>query len=156
MKNPQLGPHDLHMVVSGQDNTAKIFNATGKLLRGISALPHGVGGRDWTQHNADTPPGLYLLGDIVPTLTTDPQNIHDSYGPGYIYLVEQEGQESKYGRGGCGVHGGRQAGVEHPELKLTEGCIRIFDEDWLKLANSLKWTKKTGGQVWVTVIQAIQ
>ena len=54
----------------------------------MPALPHGVGG-DWHNHNGDTPPGLYMAGEIKYTEKNEPQLIWDEYGSTFIYLIEQ-------------------------------------------------------------------
>jgi len=155
-----MTPHDLHLVVDGTTNTAKMFDYNGLDLYEIPCLPHGVKGPGWTMQGGDTPPGTYLVGDWVPTLDTDDERTHQEYGVGYYYLIEQEGQESKEGRAGVGMHGGG-TGLADPmalvqELLKTLGCIRFHNRDILKLHNSITWIRRTNGRVFVTVIQANQ
>ena len=156
-KKPNMDPKDVHLVIDGVENTAKLFAYNGQLIRTVPCLPHGVSGPRWDIPDGDTPPGLYLAGNCEPTLSTDPWKIHCEYGPMFIYLIEEEGQESKVDRAGCGLHGGG-SGLADPmasvqELLPTLGCVRFHNQDILRLENTVKWVKSTGGRVWITVVQ---
>src|ERR1017187_10394646 len=151
--------HDLHCMVSGVMNTCQIYNAQGVLLRTLPAFPHGINGPSWKSWGGDTVPGLYRVTSYVPTEDPDLHGkIGASYGKGYFYLQEMEGQEQRYNRAGEGWHGGG-TGLADPladfqELLATEGCVRSHNKDIQVLATVFHQVWALGGTVWFTVIQA--
>ena len=157
LKQPNLGPHDLHCVVSGSANVCKIYNAGGQLLREIPAFPHGIAGPRTDVPDGDTPPGLYLVTGDIETQASEPAKTWNSYGQWFMPLQEEESQESSVGRAGVGWHGGG-TGLPDPqapfqELIATEGCIRSHNKDVAALVSNFRAVRKSGGKVWLTVIQ---
>src|SRR5438552_2113498 len=110
-KSAPVGPKDVHLVfhprISDGLGPMKLFDATGRLKRTIEARGAGSNGPGYDVVSSDTPPGLYLCTDVVPTLASEGDATWASFGPWYVYLEEQEGQESSRGRAGVGLHGGR-------------------------------------------------
>lgn len=111
----------------------------------IPARGYGANGPGWWMVGGDTPPGRYRLGDITAIPADDRQA--SAFGPYFIDLIELEGQESRFGRAGIGIHGG---GSGLPEAwaarrqgwKVTHGCVRVQNEDLMRVVNSVLWTRK--------------
>lgn len=161
-KKPALKPNDLHVIVNDWESRyigeAKCYSANGKLLWSIPALCKGVEGSRWDVRSGDTPPGLYAAETITETRSDEPAKTWNAYGRWFIDLVEQEGQESKYGRAGVGWHGGGSS-LENPlalkqPLVPTLGCIRSHNVDMDKIViPALREVRSKGGTMWVTVNQ---
>lgn len=158
-----FGRNDSHLVVNDEGETCKAFDSQGKMLWKAPARAKGVNGNDWRYKNADTPPGLYLLGQIYNDYERWKQtgHIHDygammSFGWITFDMVDLEGQEVAVGRGGICLHGGGSVhgfdqawDPRQPFLARTHGCVRMHNEDLLKLV--LPLYKK--GLVYVSVYQ---
>jgi hypothetical protein len=152
---------DTHIIVNDISQTAKAYDFTGKLLWELPALARGQGSDfEFKLTNTDTPPGLYKIGTIYKDyekVGTNPSYDRTlmAYGWYSFDLVELEGQEAKYGRGGIMIHGGGSAcgwpGAWAPMQRLfsTHGCVRMHNQH-LK-DHLLPLTKK--GTVFVSVYQ---
>lgn len=84
--------------------------------------------RDPTRRNGDTPTGGYALTAVRRFDSRDPK-----FGWGFIPLDPVSGAAlaaKKNGRTGLGIHCGRS----QTALIATEGCVRIFDRDFLALS----------------------
>lgn len=70
---PAIKPGDVHVVINDWENPekfvgeAKCYDHTGKLLWKIDALCKGVNGPGFDKVGGDTPPGLYLAGELTET-----------------------------------------------------------------------------------------
>lgn len=135
---------DHHAIVNDREQRARFFNHVGALVLDLPALARGQGGdREWTRQNTDTPPGLYLSGqvyrDYEQNVTGNGGAIHRAYGWLSIDLVELEAQESRWKRAGIMVHGGGTAlgwpGAWAPQQQLlpTFGCVRMHNADLQRL-----------------------
>ncbi len=84
--------------------------------------------RDPTRRNGDTPTGGY-----APTAVRRFEKRDVKFGWGFIPLDPVSGAAlaaEKNGRRGLGIHGGRS----QDKLTATEGCVRVFDRDFLALS----------------------
>ena len=167
MIGPQCKPQDFgfkkgdsHLIVNDITERVKAFNYSGKLLWELPALARGQGSDfEFQSTNTDTPPGLYKIGTIYRDYENDatPSYSRDLMAFGWYSfdLVELEGQESKYSRGGIMIHGGGSAcgwpGAWQPYQPLysTHGCVRMHNKDLKE--NLLPLTKT--GTVYVSVYQ---
>ena len=153
MKKPNLRPTDVHIVVNAKTKKIKFFDANGSMRGMIEAHCIGTGGA-YTVYQGDTPPGLYKCGTPDDVLSTDSDK--SSYGPWFVPLVEQEGQLSRLGRAGLGVHGGG-TGLADPYYAsnqgwvATHGCIRVQNFDLNHVASTVKFVQKNGGTAWLSV-----
>jgi lipoprotein-anchoring transpeptidase ErfK/SrfK len=131
---------DHHAIVDDRNQRARFFSWEGALVLDLPALARGQGGdREWTRTNTDTPPGLYLSGELYrdyeKSTTGNGGAIHRAYGWLSIDLVELEAQESRWKRAGIMAHGGGTGlgwpGAWAPQQPLlpTFGCIRMHNAD---------------------------
>jgi hypothetical protein len=151
---------DTHLIVNDVTEKVKAFSFDGKLLWELPALARGQGSDiEFKLRNTDTPPGLYKIGTIYKDYEKDPTPPYSrdvmAFGWYSFDLVELEGQEAKYGRGGIMIHGGGSAcgwpGAWAPKQKLfsTHGCVRMHNQD---LRDKVLPLTKTG-TVYVSVFQ---
>jgi hypothetical protein len=133
-----MKPGDTYLLINDRDEDAEAYDHTGKLLWKASALARGQGS-DWRASRADTPPGLYRLGQLYADYEQDPSPTfsgeRQSYGWFSFDMVELENQEAKHGRAGIMLHGGGLAcgwpGAWAPRqpLHATHGCVRMHNAD---------------------------
>ena len=132
---------DSHLIVNDANETMKAFSFEGKLLWEIPCLARGqYSDFEWKIKNSDTPPGVYLFGDVY----KDYERVGDkpaydrtlmSYGWYTFDMVDLEGQERNNGRAGIACHGGGSAngwpGAWAPNQPLvpTHGCLRLKNID---------------------------
>lgn len=150
---PSKSPHDFnfqrndsHLIVNDVSETVKAFNYSGKLLWTKPALARGVAGKDYRNRNADTPPGLYRLG----------QHYNDYAGVGAVAkwsrtrmafgwhtfdMITLDLGEDAVGRAGICLHGGGSAcgwpgawaplqqDLTYGGLPYTHGCVRMYNKD---------------------------
>lgn len=160
MKAP-MKPGDSYLLVNDRDQDCEAYDHTGKLLWRAPALARGQGSdRDWRTRNSDTPPGLYVIGQIhkdYEEVGPHPagNDTLRAYGWYSFDLVELENQEAKNGRAGIMLHGGGSGngwpGAWAPKQPLlpTYGCIRMHNDALRDLV--LPLTQK--GKVYVGVFQ---
>lgn len=161
-KQPDIKQGDLHLIVNDWESRfigeAKCYNSQGKQIWKIPALAKGVDGPRSDIHAGDTPPGLYLAGQIYETMPHEPEHIWRSYGKWCVDMVEQEGQEAGVGRAGICLHGGG-SGLPDPladyqELIPTFGCVRMHNRDLdTVVIPCLKAAVAKGYRMWITVNQ---
>jgi hypothetical protein len=154
-------PGDSYLLINDRDEDAEAYDHIGKLLWKAPALARGQGpDNDWRRRNMDTPPGLYVIGQIYKDYErfgSHPKFNQElmSFGWYSFDLVELERQEARYGRGGVMIHGGGSAcgwpGAWWPQQRLfpTHGCIRMYNTDLRD--KLLPLTSK--GKVYVGVFQ---
>ncbi|MGA7936704.1 MAG: hypothetical protein WCA35_24325 [Kovacikia sp.] len=164
MKEPNLNAADVHVVINDWEEQnrfigeAKCYSSKGELRWKIPALCKGVGGPDPNVPSGDTPPGLYLAGELIETQPSEPQATWAAYGKYFIDLVEQEDQENQRGRAGIGWHGGG-TGAPDPLAPLqpllpTLGCVRSHNKDMEEyVVKTLQDVSHNGGKMWITVNQ---
>lgn len=159
---PKLSPGDVHVIVNDWESKyigeAKAYDATGKILWKIPALCKGVEGSRWNVRNGDTPPGLYLAGELITTSQNEPASIWNAYGRHCIDFVEQENQETRYERGGICWHGGGTAAPDPlaplQQLVPTLGCVRSHNADLAQyVVPLLQSLAAKGNRLWITVNQ---
>lgn len=159
---PMLNKDDIHIIVNDWESKyigeAKAYSASGKMLWTIPALCKGVEGSRWSIRNGDTPPGLYLAGELIVTKPGEPNQTWSAYGQHCIDLVEQEGQESRYQRGGICWHGGGTAAPDplarKQQLVPTLGCVRSHNGDLAEIVvPMLQSLNQKGAKMWITVNQ---
>ena len=94
---------------------------------------------DRTKDNADTPTGTYDIDDKDPWISGGNRK---SYGPNHrLSLMGISGEIIATGRTLIRVHGGQQetevngewVAVKNPKLKNTNGCMRAYEKDIIKL-----------------------
>ncbi len=119
--------------VSASDNRGKnpyaIMTVTNRSGSTIYKTVVRVKGRhrDRSASRGDTPVGNSKI--LEWRKTGNSRYPADSYGPNDLLALEYYGEEGA-GRFGMHLHGGRS---QSPDLKDTEGCIRISDEDIAEL-----------------------
>ena len=162
-KAPPLKPGDHHFVADDRAETLTAYTHDGRRLWSVPCLCRGQRGEsEWTVTNSDTPPGLYLVGQVYRDYEQDPSATFSAdrraYGWYSFDLLGQEGQEgpgSRYGRDGIMIHGGGTAcgwpGAWAPRQALhsTLGCIRLHNVDLRDRVLPLLGT----GRIWVSVMQ---
>jgi hypothetical protein len=132
---------DSHLVVNDAKETMKAFSFEGKLLWEIPCLARGqYSDFEWRIQNSDTPPGVYLFGDVY----KDYERVGDkpaydrtlmAYGWYTFDMIDLEGQERNNGRAGIACHGGGSAngwpGAWAPNQPLvpSHGCLRARNID---------------------------
>ena len=88
----------------------------------------GIGGRDRTVSESDTPTGKYKI--LEWRRTGNARYSIQSFGPNPLLALQYEsGEAFNYGRFGIHTHGGGNQGNNPKELKSTQGCIRMADDD---------------------------
>lgn len=134
-------PGDSYLLVNDRDQDMEAYDHAGKLLWRAPCLARGQGpDNDWRSRNMDTPPGLYVIGQIYrdreevgPNPKYSPTLM--SFGWYSFDMIELENQEVKHGRSGIMLHGGGSAcgwpGAWAPFQPLypTHGCIRMRNID---------------------------
>jgi hypothetical protein len=162
-KAPPLKPGDHHLVADDRAETLTAYTHDGKRLWSIPCLCRGQGREaEWKTTGSDTPPGLYLIGEVYRDYEEDPSATFSAdrraYGWYSFDMIGQEGQEgpgSRYGRDGIMMHGGGTAcgwpGAWAPRQALhsTLGCIRLHNVDLRDRVLPLLDL----GRVWVSVLQ---
>lgn len=160
--NPTLKPGDVHVIINDWESKyigeAKAYTSAGLLLWKIEALCKGIEGSRWDVRNGDTPPGLYLAGELITTSEGESSSTWNAYGFYFIDLIEQENQESCYERGGVGWHGGGSAAPDPlaplQQLVPTLGCVRSHNSDLAQIVVPLlKKLNHNGFKMWITVNQ---
>ena len=148
--------HDLSVIVSESAKTFKVFDATGKQLWHCEAHCYGWAGHDSSKTGGDTPLGRYRCDNVVVTDKSEPVATWQAYGFYYTFLAELDGQESKVGRSGIGLHGGG-TGLADPLAPRqgwtpTSGCIRLQNEDNQHFVKAfLEPAHRAGGEVIISV-----
>lgn len=154
---PPIKSGDIHLVVSHSTRTMKAFDHDGKLLFQVPALTDGVND-DIEVQGGDTPPGLYKCTTIIPTRADEPKKTWNAYGAFFIDLYDIDGQETRRGRGGIGIHGGG-TGLSNPlakkqQLLMTLGCIRVHNGDLAdRIVPIVESTLRNGQQAYVSVFR---
>lgn len=162
-KRPQdfeFGTTDSHLIVNDITERMKAFSSSGKLLWEVPCLARGQGSDTSYQGvGEDTPPGLYLIGqihrDYDENRNPPDTRITRPYGWYSFDLIDLEGQESKLGRAGIMIHGGGSAcgwpGAWKPMQHLypTLGCVRMHNVHLRDLLLPLAQS----GRVYVSVYQ---
>lgn len=88
----------------------------------------GIGGRDRTVQKSDTPTGRYKI--LEWRKTGNARYKIQSFGPNPLLALQYEsGEAFSHGRFGMHTHGGGDQGNNPEQLKSTEGCIRMADDD---------------------------
>ncbi len=145
---PKKTPHDFgfkagehHIIVNDITEEATAYRFGGEKLWTIPALARGqYGDKEYKITGSDTPPGLYLAGQIYDDFakfggTPAYDRTLAAYGWCSVDMVDLEGQESKNGRAGIMWHGGGsalgwpQAWAARQPLVPTLGCIRGYNAD---------------------------
>jgi hypothetical protein len=132
---------DFHLIVNDAIETMKAYAYGGKFLWEIPCLARGqYSDFEWKIQNSDTPPGVYLFGDVY----KDYERVGDkpaydrtlmSYGWYTFDMIDLEGQERNNGRAGIACHGGGSAngwpGAWAPNQPLvpSHGCLRLKNMD---------------------------
>lgn len=130
---------DSYLLVNDRDGDMEAYDHMGKFLWRVPCLARGVGGSNWRNRSADTPPGLYKIGQVYKDYENNPNpgwsSTAQSYGWYSFDMVELEGQEVANGRAGIMLHGGGTAcgwpGAWAPKQDLhpTLGCVRAHNID---------------------------
>lgn len=157
-KPAPVKPGDSYLLVNDRDGDMEAYDHTGAQLWRIPCLARGVGGSNWRHKNADTPPGLYKIGQIYRDYDRDPSppctDDAMAYGWYSFDMVELENQEAVNGRAGIMIHGGGSAcgwpgaWASRQALHPTLGCVRCHNEDLKKILDLC-----SKGTVYVGVFQ---
>jgi len=132
---------DTHLILNSQSREAKFFAFEGNLLYKAPVLCMGQSS-DWRVKRGNTPPGLYRLGQmwndysqVSPDQIPAHTDVRRQYGWLTFDMVDLEGNEDGYFRGGVSLHGGGSAagwpGAWAPKQPLysTHGCPRMHNVD---------------------------
>jgi hypothetical protein len=115
---------------------AIVTDMKGNEVYRFNVLARGVGGRDRTKENADTPLGVYKIPGNNPWITWGSRK---SFGPNpRLNMLPIDGEASEITTrtvSDIRIHGGQQEDeltwepLDNPKLKETNGCLRAWDED---------------------------
>lgn len=160
MVGPVSLPHDhgfkkgdVHLIMNDRAQSLTAWTFEGERLWVIPAMARGQGrDDDWKNRGTDLPPGLYKLGQLYDDIGSVGVNPAYSktlleYGWQFYQLIELEGQTTKVGRDGFGVHGGGTklgwpaAWAPNQPLVSTLGCCRIEN---INLRDKIKPLYKRG------------
>lgn len=145
---------DYHLIVNDQSETMKCFNFKGEKLWEIPCLAKGTSGPDWRKNGADTPVGLYKVGQVYRDYETGDRT--EAYGWYTFDLITLSDGEDAVGRSGICMHGGGSAlgwdGSWSPYQPLlpTHGCLRLHNQD---LKDKILPLTKGSNTVFVSVWQ---
>lgn len=155
----KVAPGDLHFVANLKTNTLKCFavesDGRSENRYNVPVRGYGANGPGWSVPGGDTPPGPYRAGSLHEIPESDPQSA--AFGPFFLDLEELNGQEMRYGRAGIGMHGGG-SGLADPwhaarqGWQVTHGCLRLQNEDLMRVMDSIKFIRKRGGEAFITVV----
>lgn len=154
---PPMKPNDVHFVFNARTRVLKCYGPDGLQRWAVPARGEGVAGPGWTMPQGDTPPGLWRVDDLIPTRPEEQPWVREVYGPAFLTLWDCEAQQRRVGRSGIGLHGGRdrtpgRGAQSGAELALTEGCIRVDDDDLMgRVVPAWQYIHDRGGTVWLTV-----
>lgn len=153
MKKPEIRQGDVHFVVNAKSRKIKCYDSNGKMKWMTEARCEATNG-GYQNFQGNTPPGLYKCG--APDDVLSSESDRNSYGPWFVPLEEQEGQMSRYGRAGIGVHGGG-SGLANPYYSpkqgwvVTHGCIRVQNDDLNRFVKTVFHTRRSGRNAWLSV-----
>nr|WP_262708944.1 L,D-transpeptidase family protein [Pedobacter psychroterrae] len=116
---------------------AIVTDRHGKEVYRFDVRLEGVGGRDRSKANSDTPLGVYDIPDENMWISGGDRG---GYGANHrLVLNGESGEIKESGRGLIRIHGGRQEvydaktglwkPISNAQLKKTQGCLRCADED---------------------------
>ena len=112
------------------DNQGNNVYTTTVRVEGSNSKENGYNKRNRTRTYADTPIGQYNIKGWSKRL---PKMNRGAYGPNAVLELDYVSGEAVGLRNGIHLHGGRQEGKggkgKGSTLKVTQGCIRIYDED---------------------------
>jgi hypothetical protein len=137
---------DRHFVFNAAHHELKCFRTNGQLEWHIRAHGEGGGG-DSSLPNGNTPPGLYLVNEVVPT-------VDKRFGFYKITLSPIE-LDKGLGRSNIEIHGGG-SGQPKPFAsqqgwEKTHGCIRVQNHDLGLVVHKVRLVHGHRAQVWLTV-----
>ena len=116
------------------DNQGNSVYTTTVRVEGSNSKENGYNKRDRTRTYADTPIGQYNIKGWSKRL---PRTNRGAYGPNAVLELDYVSGEAAELRNGIHLHGGRQEGKggkgKGSTLNVTQGCIRIYDEDIAKM-----------------------
>ena len=112
------------------DKNGYVVYSTIVRVEGTNDRKNGFNKRDCTKMNANTPTGVYKIKGWSNRL---PKANRLAYGPNDILELDYIKGEAAGLRNGIHIHGGRQENTggkgNGATLKVTHGCIRMYDED---------------------------
>lgn len=116
------------------NKTGEIVFSTIVRVEGSNSTENNYNKRDRKRTYADTPTGTYKIKGWSKRL---PMANRAAYGPNDVLELDYQEGEAAGKRNGIHLHGGRQEGKggKHMRylLSVTQGCIRIYDEDIAKM-----------------------
>ncbi len=150
-KRLMLQKNDLHFVFNDKSRKLKCFDATGKLRWTFECRNDAQ--NDGYGHYGKCPKGEYELAA--------PQEIPIEYPPSaafgkyFIALKDVNGLWKDPYRDYIGLHGGG-SGLPDPFAPLqgwviTHGCFRLQNVHLARVVDSVRFTLKNGGKVYLTV-----
>jgi L,D-transpeptidase catalytic domain len=152
-------PGDTHAIVNDDVETIKMYDYQGKKLWERPCLARGQWeDNNWWDTNADTPPGLYKIGEVYRDYENPseiPTHVKRSFGWYTFDLIDLEGQEESVNRAGICLHGGGSAcgwpdaWAAYQTIYPTHGCIRMYNQDLRELVLPLVEV----GTVYISVYQ---
>lgn len=147
----------LHLVVVKSQGLLKVFvgpaGAGVELLR-CRCSTRGTGGSQACLYG-DTPTGEYVVGKPDWVRPEEDWSTRDAFGPVFVPIVGGNVKD----RSGFGIHGGRgeQYGfgwerLDQGELSVTHGCIRVLNQDAVRLAGLIEGLQAAGHVTKLTVV----
>jgi hypothetical protein len=140
---------DLHLVFDDTANSCGVWRKGGSGLLWRCPM-HNATVREGYGHHGWCPRGEFLLG--APTdVHLVPFGFH--YTP--LFDLDPAGPMHANGRGGIGIHGGG-SGLSEPFAdrqgwQVTEGCLRVQNEDNARLVLAIRMAQATGRRAYITV-----
>lgn len=148
-----LGVHDLHLILSRDSRTGRLYDSEGRLLLAFEARNRTTNdAAPVSQRDAPCPPGEFILGAPVP-MGTPP------FGAFFIPLEDYGDHHTmaENHRSGIGIHAGG-SGLPHPLVQfqsppwvVTHGCWRVDGFHLQQLVNHVRLAQALKGTVFVTV-----
>jgi hypothetical protein len=140
--------HDLHAQFNAAAERLQVYAAGGQEVFAAAARNRTVNPGEG--HWGHIPPGEFKLGVPVPKNAIP-------FGKWFIPVLDYLGQDQMqdFQRSGIGIHGGG-SGLPDPFAPrqgnvITEGCIRLQNEDLQHLVHRVNAAQQAGGVVYLTV-----
>ena len=147
----------LHLIVVKSRGLLKAFvgpEGAGVEVWRCRCCTKGTGGGQACLYG-DTPTGEYVIGNPDWVRSDEDWSTRESFGPVFLPI---SGGTVKY-RSGFGIHGGRgeQSGwgierLDQGELSVTNGCIRVRNQDVVRLAGLVEGLQAAGHETRLTVV----
>lgn len=143
----KIEPNDLHAEFNAAAERLQVYAANGKKVFDCEARNRTVNPGEG--HFGHLPPGEFKLGRPVAKGTVP-------FGKYFVPIEDYQGQDTMqdFGRAGIGIHGGGSGLTDSfsPQQgwQITEGCVRLQNEDLEGLVALVIAAQSKGGSVYFT------